>query len=92
MGDAGAAHVAWQDRRNSNYDVYYRVISNGIPGEEVRADAGTARIDDLIPVVYADVDEERQAIARHSMHAHLIKLAADGKVTGKTLTGKWSVA
>jgi hypothetical protein len=42
--------------------------------------------------VYADVDEERQKIARHSMHAHLLKLAAEGKVTGKTLTGKWSVA
>jgi glyoxylase-like metal-dependent hydrolase (beta-lactamase superfamily II) len=53
--------------------------------------AGTARIDDLVPVVYADVDGERQAIARHSMHAHLLKLAAEGKVSGKTLTGKWTV-
>jgi glyoxylase-like metal-dependent hydrolase (beta-lactamase superfamily II) len=55
-------------------------------------EAGTAKIDDLIPVVYADVDEERQKIARSSLHAHLLKLAADGQVTGKTLAGKWSMA
>jgi glyoxylase-like metal-dependent hydrolase (beta-lactamase superfamily II) len=52
--------------------------------------AGPSRIDDLVPVVYADVDAERQQIARHSMHAHLIKLAAEGRVTGKGLTGRWS--
>lgn len=54
-------------------------------------DAGTAKIDDLLPVVYADVDEERHPIARYSIHAHLIKLADEGKVTGKTLAGKWSI-
>jgi glyoxylase-like metal-dependent hydrolase (beta-lactamase superfamily II) len=52
--------------------------------------AGTARIDDLVPAVYADVDEQHQQIARHTMHAHLIKLAAEGQVAGKGLTGKWS--
>jgi glyoxylase-like metal-dependent hydrolase (beta-lactamase superfamily II) len=51
---------------------------------------GTAKIDDLVPVIYADIDEERWPIARHTVHAHLLKLAAEGKVTGKTLTGKWS--
>lgn len=54
--------------------------------------AGSAKIDDLLPVVYADVDEAHQQIGRYSLHAHLLKLAADGKVTGKTLTGKWSMA
>jgi glyoxylase-like metal-dependent hydrolase (beta-lactamase superfamily II) len=53
-------------------------------------EAGAARIDDLVPVVYADVDAERQQIARHSMHAHLLKLAAEGKVAGRSLTGKWT--
>ncbi len=52
---------------------------------------GTAKIDDLVPIIYADVDEERHPIARHSTHAHLLKLAAEGKVTGKTLSGKWSI-
>jgi glyoxylase-like metal-dependent hydrolase (beta-lactamase superfamily II) len=58
---------------------------------DVLSELGTAKIDQLVPLVYADVDAERQQIARHSMHAHLLKLAADGKVTGRTLTGKWSV-
>lgn len=54
--------------------------------------AKTAKVDDLVPVIYADVDEERWPIARYTVHAHLLKLAADGKVTGKTLAGKWSPA
>lgn len=52
--------------------------------------AGTTKIDALLPVVYADVDESRWPIARYSLHAHLLKLAAEGKAKGKTLTGKWS--
>jgi len=51
---------------------------------------GSAKIDDLVPVVYADVDEERHPIARHSLHAHLLKLALEGQVTGKTLSGRWT--
>ena len=41
--------------------------------------------------VYADVADELHPVARYSVHAHLLKLAAEGKVTGKTLTGKWSI-
>jgi len=52
--------------------------------------AGSAKISELVPVVYADVDHDHQAIAVHSLHAHLLKLAAEGKAVGKTLTGKWS--
>jgi glyoxylase-like metal-dependent hydrolase (beta-lactamase superfamily II) len=52
--------------------------------------AGTTKIDALLPVVYDDVDESRWPIARYSLHAHLLKLAAEGKAKGKTLTGKWS--
>jgi glyoxylase-like metal-dependent hydrolase (beta-lactamase superfamily II) len=53
-------------------------------------EAGSARIDDLVPVVYADVGEDRRPIARHSLHAHLVKLAAEGRVAGRGLTGKWT--
>ncbi|MBI2706548.1 MAG: MBL fold metallo-hydrolase [Actinobacteria bacterium] len=53
---------------------------------------GTAKIADLVPVIYADIDEERWPIARYTVHAHLVKLAKEGKVTGKTLAGKWSAA
>jgi glyoxylase-like metal-dependent hydrolase (beta-lactamase superfamily II) len=77
------------------YDVIDWYIEHRLQREQLIYDAlaarGTAKIDDLIPEVYADVDEERQKIARHSMHAHLLKLAGEGKVKGKTLTGKWTV-
>ena len=43
---------------------------------------GTASIDRLVEVVYTDVDEERHPIARHTVHAHLRKLADEGHVTG----------
>ncbi len=55
------------------------------------ADAGTATVAQLLPVVYGDVDEVLLPVARYSLHAHLLKLAADGRATGRTLTGKWSV-
>lgn len=54
------------------------------------ADAGTATVDQLVPRVYADVPEALYPVARHSLHAHLLKLAADGRASGRTLTGKWS--
>jgi glyoxylase-like metal-dependent hydrolase (beta-lactamase superfamily II) len=54
-------------------------------------EVGTAKVDQLVPVVYADVSEELYPVARHSLHAHLLKLAGDGRVSGRTLTGKWTV-
>ncbi len=70
-------------------------VSHRLEREQQVLDAlgavGTAKIDDLVPVVYAEVDEAHQQIAVYSMHAHLLKLAAEGKVTGKTLAGKWSI-
>lgn len=56
------------------------------------SEAGTTKIGDIVEVLYADVVPELHPMARHSVHAHLNKLAADGKVTGKNLTGKWSIA
>ena len=41
-------------------------------------DAGTATIDQLVGTVYADVDPTLLPIARHSLWAHLRKLAGDG--------------
>jgi glyoxylase-like metal-dependent hydrolase (beta-lactamase superfamily II) len=55
------------------------------------AQAGTAKVDALVPVVYGDVDPALYPVARYSLHAHLLKLAEDGRVTGKTLTGPWSI-
>ena len=55
------------------------------------ADAGTTKIDALVKQIYTDVPDELHPVARYSVHAHLLKLANEGKVTGKTLTGKWSI-
>jgi hypothetical protein len=53
--------------------------------------AGTAKIDALVPVVYADVDEERFRSPGTRCTPTCSKLAAEGKVTGKTLAGSWSI-
>ena len=53
---------------------------------------GTAKIPDLVEDVYTDVSPSLHPVARHSVHAHLVKLAAEGRVTGRTLTGTWSIA
>jgi glyoxylase-like metal-dependent hydrolase (beta-lactamase superfamily II) len=52
--------------------------------------AGTARIAELLPVVYADVDDAHREIARYSLHAHLLKLADEGLAEGKSLKGTWT--
>lgn len=41
---------------------------------------GTATIEDLLPIVYADAPIERHRAAARSLHAHLLKLVADGRV------------
>jgi glyoxylase-like metal-dependent hydrolase (beta-lactamase superfamily II) len=55
-------------------------------------DLGTAKIDTIVERVYTDVRPELHPVARYSVHAHLLKLASEGRATGKTLTGKWSIA
>ena len=54
---------------------------------------GTATIDRLVEVVYVDVDAERHPIARHTVHAHLRKLADEGQATSADagdLDATWS--
>ncbi len=55
--------------------------------------AGTTDVDGLVETVYVDVDVERHPIARHTVHAHLRKLADEGHVAGDDvddLDAKWS--
>lgn len=56
------------------------------------SDLGTGTVDNIVEQVYADVPAELHPVARYSVHAHLLKLADEGQVTGRTLTGKWSIA
>lgn len=45
------------------------------------AAVGFGSLDDLLPVVYDDVDSDRHPVARRSLWAHLRKLEAEGRVT-----------
>ena len=51
---------------------------------------GTSKIDDLVEVIYVDVNPELHPVAKRTVHAHLIKLAKEGKVKGRSVDGKWS--
>jgi glyoxylase-like metal-dependent hydrolase (beta-lactamase superfamily II) len=57
------------------------------------AATGPATVDALVPVVYADVPEDRHPIARNSLWAHLRKLEGDGRaraVDRDDIHAKWS--
>lgn len=42
-----------------------------------------ATLDELLPFVYDDVSPRIHPVARRSLHAHIIKLQLDGRVTGE---------
>ena len=58
------------------------IIEHRLAREEAVAEAltraGRATVDELLPTVYADVDESLHPVARYSLWAHLRKLDADG--------------
>ena len=56
---------------------------------DLLAASGTTKIDDLVEVIYVDVDPELHPVASRTVHAHLIKLAKEGKVKGRSIDGKW---
>jgi glyoxylase-like metal-dependent hydrolase (beta-lactamase superfamily II) len=86
----GHGHVV--DEPNALIDHY---LSHRLERErqvlDAVADAGTTKVDAIVEVIYVDVPSELHPVARYSVHAHLLKLADEGKVSGKTLTGKWSI-
>src|SRR5207248_7131535 len=56
--------------------------------DAVKEGAGT--VDAVVERVYVDDPEALHPIARHSVHAHLLKLSSDGKVQGEDLDGEWT--
>jgi glyoxylase-like metal-dependent hydrolase (beta-lactamase superfamily II) len=54
--------------------------------------AGSAKISALVETIYVGLDPELVPMAQRSVHAHLLKLAAEGRATGRTLTGTWTSA
>jgi glyoxylase-like metal-dependent hydrolase (beta-lactamase superfamily II) len=53
---------------------------------------GAGTVDEVVERVYVDVPEALHPIARYSVHAHLLKLNADGRVHGADLDGAWTLA
>jgi glyoxylase-like metal-dependent hydrolase (beta-lactamase superfamily II) len=54
--------------------------------------AGPVRIRELVAELYVDTPEGLQEMARRQVHAHLLKLKAEGKVKGSSVTSAWSLA
>lgn len=61
--------------------VAHRTAREELVAEALAGVTGTATVDDLVPVVYADVDEALYPVARLSLWAHLRKLVDDGRAT-----------
>ena len=61
-----------------------RLIAHRLAREQKVIDAfsvnNPATLDELVPIVYADVSPRLHTVARRSLHAHLLKLAHDGRV------------
>jgi glyoxylase-like metal-dependent hydrolase (beta-lactamase superfamily II) len=53
---------------------------------------GPAKIPDLVARIYAEVPEALHEWAGRSVHAHLMKLKAEGRVSGRDTNSAWKVA
>jgi glyoxylase-like metal-dependent hydrolase (beta-lactamase superfamily II) len=74
----GHGHVIPTPREEVN-----KIIAHRLKREQMVVDAltsiKTATLDELVPVVYSDVSPKLHVPARRSLHAHLLKLARDGR-------------
>lgn len=53
------------------------------------AEGGSVTIESLVEQIYQDVPEELHPVAAQTVWAHLLKLRAEKKVTGKSFEGRW---
>lgn len=67
------------------HDEVRKLIAHRLKREQKVVDAlarkSPATVDELVALAYDDVSERLHPVARRSLHAHLIKLAADGRAT-----------
>jgi glyoxylase-like metal-dependent hydrolase (beta-lactamase superfamily II) len=68
-----------------------KIIAHRLKREQIVVDSlvqvKTATLDELVPVVYSDVAPHLHVPARRSLHAHLLKLAIDGRAV--EADGRW---
>lgn len=73
------------------HDEARRLIAHRLKREQKVLDAfvkkNPATLDELLPIVYADTPPRLHPVARRSLHAHLIKLARESRVT--ETAGRW---
>ncbi len=55
----------------------------------LEASNGGATIAEVVASVYPDLDEELLPMAGHTVHAHLRKLASEGRAAGDAVDGVW---
>lgn len=76
----GHGHVV-----DTPHDEVKRLIAHRLKREQKVADAlarkHPATLDELVPLAYDDVNERLYPVAKRSLHAHLIKLAEDGRAS-----------
>jgi glyoxylase-like metal-dependent hydrolase (beta-lactamase superfamily II) len=53
---------------------------------------GPARIKDIVAALYPDTPEPLLDVAGKQVHAHLLKLRAEGKIAGQSAKSAWSLA
>ena len=54
-------------------------------------ETGPARITDIVGQLYTDTPDGLIEMAQRQMHAHLLKLKAEGKVDGSSVKAAWSL-
>jgi glyoxylase-like metal-dependent hydrolase (beta-lactamase superfamily II) len=73
------------------HDEVRRLIAHRLKREQKVLDAfgpkNPATLDELLPLVYDDVPQQIHPVARRSLHAHVLKLQPDGRVTEQN--GSW---
>jgi glyoxylase-like metal-dependent hydrolase (beta-lactamase superfamily II) len=53
---------------------------------------GPAKVKDIAAAIYTDTPQELQEMAQRQVHAHLLKLKAEGKVEGGSVKSAWQLA
>lgn len=74
----GHGHVIEKPREEVTKIIAHRLKREQLVVDALAA-ARVATIDELVPVVYSDVSPRLHVPARRSLHAHLLKLARDGR-------------
>jgi glyoxylase-like metal-dependent hydrolase (beta-lactamase superfamily II) len=87
----GHGHLIDDPQAKIDEYVAHRLAREAQVLDRVRA-AGTTTIDHLVQDIYADVPEALHPMAARSVWAHLLKLAAEGRVAGSELDGDWRAA